>query len=360
MAHVYTTHRPIHRRRAMVAAALTVLALGASACGSDNKSSSEPAASIALESPQAIGGDAEQVASAQTAAPAATAAAAAVPAAAGDTAVAPAKLPTVTIPENKYLAIDVTYGVVVEDIIKGIDAVVALAGAHGGRIDERNIKLSTNGDRSDTASFTIKLPPTETESAIAELKTIGTLSTASQGTDDLTTQVVDLDARLLGEQASLDRVRKLLESANNLGEVISLESELTNRETAVEQLLAQKRAISDRVSLATLRVQLSMTPVETTTTTVTPATPAAKPTVGKAFKSGWKGFVNVLVAIMIFLGYTAPFLVVVAIGAALLIPITRRRRAALRNRSVAPPHPPAPVASPQTTERDSVGAARNP
>jgi Domain of unknown function (DUF4349) len=165
---------------------------------------------------------------------------------------------------------------------------------------------------------------------------------------------------LLSEQASLDRVRKLLESATNLGEVISLESELTNRETAVEQLLAQKRAIGDRVALATLRVQLSMTPVQTTTTTITPVQPVAKPTVGKAFKSGWKGFVNVLVAIMIFLGYTAPFLVIVAIGAAVLIPIIRRRRVALRNRSVAPPHPPAPVAGPQTTERDSVGAARNP
>jgi Domain of unknown function (DUF4349) len=363
MAHVNTTHHPIHRPCATMAAALTVLALGASACGSDRKSLSQPAASIAVESPQAIGGDAAQVASAQTAAPAATAAAAAAPAAAAGTAVAPARLPTDTIPENKYLAIDVTYGVVVDDINKGIDAVVALAKDHGGRIDERNIKLSNNGDRSDTASFTIKLPPSETESAIADLKNVGKPSNAAQGNEDLTTQAVDLDARLLTAQASLDRVRKLLESTTNLGEVISLESELTNRETTVEQLLAQKRAIGDRVALATLRVQLSMTPVEattTTSTTVAPIQPAAKPTVGKAFKSGWKGFVNVLVAIMIFLGYTAPFLVVVAIGAAVLIPITRRRRVALRNRSVAPPHPPAPVANPQTTERDSVGAARNP
>ena len=55
-------------------------------------------------------------------------------------------------------------------------------------------------------------------------------------------------------------------------------------------------------------------------------------------------------------------LVMLAIGAAVLLPISRRRRllAAQRSRSVAPPPPPAPAADPQRSERDSVGAARNP
>jgi hypothetical protein len=324
--------------------ALALLALGAAACGSDNKGASRAAATV--EAP--LGGDAGQVASANTAAAAETAAPINAPAesSADD-------LPAVTIPENKFLAIDVSYGVVVDDMNAGIQAVTRLANDHGGRIDERNIQLSPTEDRSDTASFTIKLPPSEIEAAIADLANIGVPSSASQGTEDLTNQVVDLDARLLTAQASLDRVRKLLESTTNLGEVISLESELTARETTVEQLLAQKRAITDRVSLATLRIQLSLSPVEATVAA------AEKPTIGKAFKSGWNGFVNVLVAIMIFIGYTAPFLVVVAIGAAVLIPITRRRRQLPRNRSAAPPPPPTPDAGRQTTERDSVGAARS-
>ena len=86
-------------------------------------------------------------------------------------------------------------------------------------------------------------------------------------------------------------------------------------------------------------------------------------TVGKAFKSGWNGFVKVLAAILIFIGYTAPFLVILAIGGAIVIPINRRRRqlaAQVRqSRSTAPPPPPAPDAGQQTSERDYEGAARS-
>jgi hypothetical protein len=174
--------------------------------------------------------------------------------------------------------------------------------------------------------------------------------------------MVDIDARLVTAQASLDRVRKLLEAATDLGQILSLESQLTERETLVEQYTAMKRAINDRVSLATLRVQLSLSPEPTAT--VEPK-PAEKATIAKAFKSGWNGFVKVLVAIMISIGYAAPFLAVALIGAMVLIPLSRRRRLlararALQSRSAAPPPPPAPVADPQTSEPDSVGAARNP
>jgi hypothetical protein len=272
-------------------------------------------------------------------------------------------LPAV-VPQTKFLAIDVSYGVEVNDMTKGINDVVALSDRHSGQIYERNINIAD--DRSSTASFVIKLPPEQIESAIADLDAIGKRRTASQGTEDVTGQAVDIDARLVTAQASLDRVRKLLESATDLGQVLSLESQLTERETLVEQYTAMKRALSERVSLATLRVQLSLSPepATTTTTTIVDTKPAAKPTISKAFKSGWRGFVNMLAAVMIFIGYTAPFLVIVAIGAALLIPITRRRRRLTaqeqRSRSAAPPPPPTPAADPQTSERDSVGAARNP
>ena len=121
-----------------------------------------------------------------------------------------------------------------------------------------------------------------------------------------------------------------------------------------------KRAISDRVSLATLRVQLTLSPDPVATPVVANDKPAAKPSIGRAFKSGWNGFVKVLAAILIFIGYTAPFLAILAVAAIVLIPINRRRRLmGQQSRSAAPPPPPTPVADQQTSEHDSVGAARS-
>jgi hypothetical protein len=349
MAHVNTAHRG-----ARIAAALAAVTLGVTACGSDSKSSLgtvNRAGAPSATASASIGGDAGQVVSAQTAAAPADAATPGLVPPAVD-------LPVVTPTDNKYLAIDVSYGIEVNDITKGINDVIALSDRHGGQIFER--KMNITDDQSSSASFVIKLPPKEVEPAIAELGAIGVRRTASQGTEDVTGQAVDIDARLVTAQASLDRVRKLLDAATDLGQVLSLESQLTERETLVEQLVGQKRAIADRVSLATLRVQLSLPAVPSAATGSVKS--AAKPTIGKAFRSGWKGFVHVLAAIMIFIGYTAPFLVIAAIGAALLIPISRRRRGqrAQQSRSGVPPPPPVPVADQQTTERDSVGAARNP
>ena len=356
MTHVNTAHRGVR-----IAAALVAVIIGATACGSDSKSSST-AATINIPEPSkadapSVNGDASQVgAPAGTAAPALGGVAETVPI---DNNVPPLALPP-DQPLNKNLAIDVSYGIEVDDIRKGINDVTALSDRHGGQIYDRTENITD--DRSSSASFVIKLPPENIDAAIAELDSIGLRRTAKQGTEDVTSQVVDIDARLVTAQASLDRVRKLLEAATDLGQVLSLESQLTERETLVEQYTATKRALSDRVSLATLRVQLSLSPEPAATKVVEPK-PVAKPTVGKAFKTGWNGFVKMLAAILIFFGYTAPFLVLLALGAAVLIPISRRRRRQMvepQSRSAAPPPPPAPVADPQTSEPDSVGAARNP
>ena len=345
MAHVNTAHRGVR-----IAAALVAVILGATACGSDSKSSSNTIdiAKPAETKTDSVNGDASQV-------PGDTGASGETPAAGPGPALPSIDAPTNTSP-NKFLAIDVSYGVEVDDITKGINDVVALSDRHGGQIYERTINITD--DRSSSASFVIKLPPENIEAAIADLDAIGIRRTASQGTEDVTGQVVDIDARLTTAQASLDRVRKLLEAATDLGQILSLESQLTERETLVEQYTAMKRAISDRVSLATLRVQLSVSPEPA----AAKAAPKAKQTIGRAFENGWKGFVVALAAIMIFIGYASPLLVIGAIAAAFALPFSRRRRrqAEQRNRSAAPPPPPAPVADPQTSELDSVGAARNP
>ena len=348
MAHVNTAHRG-----ARIAAALAAVIFGVTACaGEDAKSSSSRA--LSSDSPAgtaapSANGDASQVGAAATVAPSAETPAK------GSTGV---DLPAVALPPSKFLAIDVSYGIEVDDISKGINDVIALSDRHAGQIYERTINITD--DRSSTASFVIKLPPEQIEQAIADLDAIGIQRTASQGTEDVTGQAVDIDARLVTAQSSLDRVRKLLESATDLGQILSLESQLTERETLVEQYTAMKRAISDRVSLATLRVQLTLSP-DPATTVVAKDKPAEKPSISRAFRSGWNGFVKVLAAILIFIGYTAPFLAILIVGAMVLLPINRRRRRLMgqQSRSTAPPPPPTPDADQQTSEHDSVGAARS-
>jgi hypothetical protein len=75
-------------------------------------------------------------------------------------------------------------------------------------------------------------------------------------TDDVTDQVADLDARISTGQASVDRVRDLLAKAQNIGEIVSLESDLSRREADLESLKSRKHKLDDQTTLSTITAVL--------------------------------------------------------------------------------------------------------
>ena len=74
------------------------------------------------------------------------------------------------------------------------------------------------------------------------LAQLGDEQTRSVQTQDVTESLVDVESRLVTQQASVDRVRALLAKANTIGEVVSIESELTKREADLDSLYPQGQA----------------------------------------------------------------------------------------------------------------------
>ena len=268
------------RRRASRAATLTagLLTLSALAsCGSDSKSASvaESAVTLPASGDQGYIETAATDASASTEAPQASEA----PAATDGTAA-----PT----EETPLPLDSTEGVSPADQTSGAGAVVVqtipgraiifegrltletqdVAGAageisriaieSGGTLFDSEMHLSD--PESASASVTIKVPPANIGNAMERIGKLGTLREYNQDAQDVTTQMVDLDARILTATASVDRVRGFLDQTRNVSELAGLEAELTVRETELEQLRAQQRALKDRVALATLTIDIVLPP----------------------------------------------------------------------------------------------------
>ena len=339
MAHVNNA-----RRGFGVAAALVLLAL--SACGNDkDSSSSADQASAQTNSPsgdQSISGGGE--ATADTAAPTA-----------GST---PSdELPTQTFnPVGRKLVITMTVGIEVTSAADAVDDLINLAGQYGGQL--YNSSLDLTDPRTAAGDLVFKLPPEQVEAFLGGLDPgIGRRTGMQGNTADVTKQLTDLDAQILTAETSVDRVRTLLEAATNLQDVITLENELSTRETHLEQLRAQKADLDSQVAQATITIHLTTAPEDVA---VVAEEPKQDKGITDAFRDGWKGFVAVLRGIAIFVGYTAPFLLIGAIGGLLWWRISRRRPKAPRNRSAAPPHPPAPDEGPHTSTPDSAGAARIP
>jgi len=240
-------------------------------------------------------------------------------------------------PADRKLIIRITVGVEVPDVARAVDQVIALARVHGGELSQSSVDLSN--PRYAGGEMVFRVPPEQTQAFIEALDPgIGRRTSLQTSQEDVTLQVTDLEARIATARAGLDRVQALLATAKNLGEVISLESELTERQTALEELLAQKKYLDGLVALSTVTVRLSAAPDQPVADDDTG--------VGAAFRRGWNDFVGFLRALVVVLGRTWPFLVLLGLLGAAGLPISRR--VARRNRSVVPPTPPVPGEGPRT------------
>lgn len=183
------------------------------------------------------------------------------------------------------------------------------------------------GDR-PSATLTFKVPPDRFRSVLSGLAELGTVDTQDVATDDVTEQVIDLDSRITSAEVSVARVRGFLDRATNVIEISSFESELLRRETDLEQLRAQKRALDGRIDLAT--IVLTVQPPAPTVDA--PSESSELPGFLDGLAAGWRAFLAAMTVLLVVVGASLPFLplVAVAVGAVWFV---RRRQPATRDAS---------------------------
>lgn len=181
----------------------------------------------------------------------------------------------------------------------------------GGYLFSEDSSFGSNG----SATVTYKVPPDRYDEAVTSLSELGTAVASSVDTTDVTDAVVDLDSRIRSAEASVARVRNLLEEASNLGDVTMLEGELTRRETTLEQLTGQRRQTVGTAEMSTLALTLDRK-AKPEVVDEPESWMASVPGFGSALESGWRAFSNVMRVLLAVVGYVAPFagLVIVALG----------------------------------------------
>ncbi|WP_344842293.1 DUF4349 domain-containing protein [Kribbella ginsengisoli] len=167
---------------------------------------------------------------------------------------------------------------------------------------------SSNQDGKITLSnLVVKVPTASYETAIDRLSGLGDRTAIHQESSDVTEQVVDVDSRISSQRASLDRMRALLAKATTIGEIVSVESELTRREADLEALLAKQKNLSLQTELATLNLTLAEKG----------KAPEPAKAEGHGFLSGlrdgWDAFTATFSALATAVGAMLPFLIALAL-----------------------------------------------
>lgn len=208
-----------------------------------------------------------------------------------------------------------------DDIERSVAAVTASAQTLGGGVASSNVSYGdpANADDRGHAVLVVKVPPDSIDRLLSGLDTTGEVRSIEQSSQDVTEQLIDLDVRIENARESVANVRGFMEQTDNLNELVTLEGELTRRQTELEQLEAQQRNLADRVALSTITVEI--VPTDTV-----PATDDGGDSIADAFANGWEAFGTVMFVIVYALVVLAPFLGLAAIGLAIAAVVVRRRK----------------------------------
>ena len=140
----------------------------------------------------------------------------------------------------------------VEEVGEALGRVRALAVELGGYVGG-----SQAGTLDDRASLTIRIPAAAFDEAIARLHEMDAEVVAEATREqDVTGQVVDLEARIDNLRASETSYRELVARAERVEDILAVQSRLDEVRGQIEQLTAQLDAIEGQAALSTLTITL--------------------------------------------------------------------------------------------------------
>ncbi|MEU9317769.1 DUF4349 domain-containing protein [Streptomyces sp. NPDC048295] len=208
------------------------------------------------------------------------------------------------LPAGTHVIRTATLSVEVRNVPKAAAVARSVAEGSGGLVaDEETERVD---DTHEMTHLVLRVPQGEYDAVLKELAGTGKLLSRTSSAKDVTDQVVDVESRIATQRASVARVRKLMEQAGKLSDVVTLEGELSSRQASLESLLARQASLADRTSLATVTLDLSE-----------PETAAKGGDDGPGFldalSGGWHAFVTVLLWLAMAVGAAAPFLAALAV-----------------------------------------------
>ncbi|MFF9086687.1 DUF4349 domain-containing protein [Streptomyces sp. NPDC014991] len=204
----------------------------------------------------------------------------------------------------------------VEDVAKALEAARSAAGDAGGYVGTET--TSRDRDGHEHTRVVLRVPTERYDEVLTGLQGTGRVVHRTAKAVDVTDQVVDVDSRVTSQRASVARIRALMDKADKLDDVVTLEGQLSSRQADLEALLARQASLKDRTSLATITLSLSRTPVRE-------ASGDGSPDLADALAGGWHAFVTLLRWIALALGAVLPFAVLAALLALLWLRVVRPR-----------------------------------
>ena len=197
--------------------------------------------------------------------------------------------------------------------------VVRLTTAWGGTVADEQTTGDDHGRLVDS-TMTLRVPTARFSVAMDTLARVGDVEQQSRTSQDVTTKVVDNDARVRAAGRSIRQIELLLSRATKIADIIAIESDLARRQADLDSLSSQQAYLADQTSLSTITVYLSRSMPRA-------ATPQDADGFLTGLGNGWDALTGATVVLLTAVGAVLPFALVLGLLGVPLWLVLRRRRA---------------------------------
>jgi hypothetical protein len=211
----------------------------------------------------------------------------------------PAEPETPNVTEGRKIIYSSNFNLETKEYDKSVKVLEQLCNEYGAWFENSN-SYGTAERANRYSYYTIRVPVVNYKSFISSQSAVGIVVSSSENNRDITEQYTDLEARLASAELREERVLVILENADRLDDVLSLERELADIRYEIESLTGSLRKYDSLVSYATVTVSISEVAVYTPEP---PATLTFGERLAKGFKSGIESFIDGVEDFAIFISY---------------------------------------------------------
>ena len=205
-----------------------------------------------------------------------------------------------------------------------VEEIAALTERCGGWYESSS--LSSRGSGYRYADYTVRVPAEQYRAFLSEAGELCHLLYKDEYVEDVSEVYYDTAGRLKTQQVKLERLQALLEKAEDMEDIITIESAISETEQQIDDLSGTLQHYDAKVDYATVYVNLRE--VGRLSNVEEPATGFGAQ-LAAAFSSGWKHFVSGVQDLVIGLAYGWMWVLAAVVLVALAVRKLKKKKPAL-------------------------------
>ena len=206
------------------------------------------------------------------------------------------------------------------DFEEAVQGLTDLTEQMGGYFESSSVGKRSNGR---WAEYTVRVPAEKYQSFLDQAGALCHETWRDARQEDISERYYDTQGRLKTQQIKLERLQALLAKAENMEDIITIESAISETEQMIDDLSGTLRHYDGQVDYATVSISLSEV-YKLSNVEEVPDSFGSR--LGKAFSGGWANFTDALESFAVALAYGWMWVLILVVVAVVVVRVLRKHR----------------------------------